>query len=407
MFQIPVFAARQLLLAIFAVFLAFTAQAAEYRADLEIRLGGDFVNHWANNPRSGVSEQAVNYYSALPGKNNSTGMQVIVYGGIIKQMEGGVRGFYEHMHKGVGSHNSLSPTTVRGAECQTGRSTVNPNYITYLCLVDPHVLLLTVANTGTGKIDAAAQAATLVARLQAGAAAVPGDYAEMMQILRQYRPTLFASLPEASLLAALKQREKGLVGPGPTENLRQMLREIKSLRAFIAKPVIGSADALAKSPVKTRDFKDLLWDVAEAVKDHLPEAGSRLLGVSLFFKDAADKMVELRDTWVIPAQAEALYQQYRRERGSGSDQDSHSAYSRLRIGLAQVRSAPEFKSLSEAQFDRIFRGRLEARYQLEMAEIQRASLRNDQERIVSKIVQKYDNKIGQIHKTATEIASRR
>jgi len=217
----------------------------------------------------------------------------------------------------------------------------------------------------------------------------------MMQILRQYRPTLFASLPEAHLLAALKQREKGLVGAGPTENLRQMLREIKGFRTFIAKPVIGSADALAKTPVKTRDFKDTLWDVAEAVKD------------SLFFKDAADKMVELRDTWVIPAQAEALYQQYRRERGSGSDQDSHSAYSRLRIGLAQVRSSPEFKNMSEAQFDRIFRGRLEARYQLEMAEIQRTSLRNDQERIVSKIVQKYDNKIGQIHKTATELAGRR
>jgi len=162
-------AARQLFFAIFALSLALTAQAAEYRADLEIRLGGNFVNHWANNPKSRVSEWVVNYHTALPVKNNASGMQVIVFGGIIEKMDGGVRAFYEQMRQGVGSHNSLSPTTVRGAECQTGRSTTNSNYVTYLCLVDPHVLLLTVDNNGTAKIDAAAQAATLVARLQAGA----------------------------------------------------------------------------------------------------------------------------------------------------------------------------------------------------------------------------------------------
>lgn len=383
------------------------AFAAEYRADLEIRLGGTFVNHWANTPGARESEQVVNYYTALPGKNNSTGMQVVVYGGPIGKLPGGVRGFYEQLRRGVGSHEALAPVSVNGAECQAGRSKVNANYVTYLCLVEPYVLLLTAANLGSGKIDAAAQTARLVARLRMGAGPAAGDYAEMLQVLRQYRPLLFANLPDGAVLSALKEREKGLVGPGATAGLRPMLAEIKAFRTFLARPVVGSPEALAKTPVKARDFKDTLWEVADTVKDLLPEASRRLVGVSLFFKDAADKMVELRDTWVIPAQAEALYQQYRRERGPGSDEDAISAYSRLRVGLAQVRAAPEFRGMSEGQFDRVFRGRLEARYQLELAEAQRRQLMADQEKVLRSIIQKYDGKIGLIHDTAVELAKQR
>ena len=75
-----------LLAATLAALLSVAAPAsAEHRPDLEIRLGGEFVNHLLNaGPDAAAVGWMVNYYAAPPqpraGSHDSTGMQVIVFG---------------------------------------------------------------------------------------------------------------------------------------------------------------------------------------------------------------------------------------------------------------------------------------------------------------------------------------
>jgi hypothetical protein len=89
------------------------------------------------------------------------------------------------------------------------------------------------------------------------------------------------------------------------------------------------------------------------------------------------------------------------------DQDSTSAYDQAVSGrFAQmIRSAPEFKNMTDEKFTQVFRQRLEARYQMEQMELARAQMAADPEQLIQKIVGSYDSKINSVHSACEEIAA--
>lgn len=257
------------------------------------------------------------------------------------------------------------------------------------------------------------QIAAAAAKKLAGRTGVkpsPPDYPRIIELLKEYRPLLFRDLPDDLIAAALRAKEKTASGdPGPTANLRDMARRVDRALAFMSEPVAGGAkpNPLITPQTKIKDAQDVIWEITDAIKDTLPDAAGKLIGWVGFFKAAGEKMVEIRDAVTLPAQAEAIYAQYREGRGPGTDEDAYSVYDRV-MGTARhaqmVRSAPEFKNMSESQFTAVFRSRLEARYQMELLESARADLAARNRQVIEAIVAGADSKINAVHRACEELA---
>jgi hypothetical protein len=235
-------------------------------------------------------------------------------------------------------------------------------------------------------------------------------YAEIIAVLKKYRPLLFKDMTDAVIAEGLKAKETSITGgPGPTLSLRDMVKRIAKTQAFVSQPVVGGAqpNPLINPETKIKETQDVAWEIAEAVQDLLPEAAGKLIGWVGFFKEAKEHMETVRDAMLLPAGAEDVYSRYKAGRGPAVDQDSTSAYDQAVSGrFAQmIRSAPEFKNMSNEKFTQVFRQRLEARYQMEQMELARAQMAADPEQLIQKIVGSYDSKINSVHRACEEIAA--
>jgi|UniRef100_UPI003783E5BB hypothetical protein len=235
-------------------------------------------------------------------------------------------------------------------------------------------------------------------------------YTEIIAVLKKYRPLLFKDMTDAVIAEGLKAKEKSITGgPGPTLSLREMVKRIAKTQEFISQPVVGGAqpNPLINPETKIKETQDVAWEIAEAVQDLLPEAAGKLIGCVGFFKEAKEHMETVRDAILLPAGAEDVYARYKAGRGPAVDQDSTSAYDQAVSGrFAQmIRSAPEFKNMTDEKFTQVFRQRLEARYQMEQMELARAQMAADPEQLIQKIVGSYDSKINSVHSACEEIAA--
>lgn len=160
---------------------------------------------------------------------------------------------------------------------------------------------------------------------------------------------------------------------------------------------------------KITTAQDTAWEILDEIKDLLPEAAGKLVGWVGFFKEAKDNMETVRDAIFLPASADDVYARYAAERRVSSPDDTYGAYDRAVTGrLAQiVRSAPEFQRMSDEQFTRVFRQRLEARYQMAQLEQVRAEMAANPTKVIAQIVLEFDDKINSVHSTCEEIAGSR
>ncbi|MDQ7824844.1 MAG: HNH endonuclease signature motif containing protein [Candidatus Eremiobacteraeota bacterium] len=245
----------------------------------------------------------------------------------------------------------------------------------------------------------------LIAKLSG--APPPGKYKELITVLKTYKPLLFKNIPDDIMIKALDEKRVSLVGPGPTVDLEQyMMKDILAFTGMLDTPLTGGKKSLVYDKTKTDDFKDELWDFVTRLKDFLPEAASRLIGVVDFFKQAHKHMVTVRDAFVIPKAGENVYIVYKSHRGPGTDQTPESVYDTWVTkapGINLVRSSAEYKGMSGAEIDKAFREHMEARYQLERYEEIRKEMLQNREKIIEKIVSKYDDRINSIHKACKEL----
>jgi hypothetical protein len=235
-------------------------------------------------------------------------------------------------------------------------------------------------------------------------------YAEIIAILKEHRPLLFKDMPDAVIAEGLKAKEQAITGgPGPTASLRKMVKLMAESQRMIAQPIVGGTqpNALITPQTKVKETQDTVWEIADAIKDLLPEAAGKLIGWVGFFKQAKEHMETVRDAILLPAGAEEIYSRYRSKRGPAKDQDSYSAYDdAVDARFSQmVRSAPEFKDMSDEKFTQVFRERLEARYQMDQMELARAQMAAHPQQVIQGIVMSFDDKINSVHNACEGIAA--
>lgn len=170
----PMIGFRVLLLA-FALTVAAAISGvarAEHRPDLEIHLGGDFVNHMINQgvERTAKEGVLVNYFveppqppSIKPPGHDSTGIQVIVYGPPYAHYKNAAA-LYRSFVTNISPRAQLSGIDIAGATCMRGRSTLNPEYTETMCLHGKYVILTSKMDSNQ-RINDVGMIATIIGRL--------------------------------------------------------------------------------------------------------------------------------------------------------------------------------------------------------------------------------------------------
>ena len=143
---------------------------ADYRPDLEIRLGGKFSNILATDNIEAMAKLGwmAHYFAEPAGTNDSSGIQVIVFGPPYTGFKSAEELFNAHLgHEQANAR--LSETTIGGARCQRGPSAVNKFYISTLCLFDKYFVRATKYDP-KNRINDTQILTTILARLGSGPA---------------------------------------------------------------------------------------------------------------------------------------------------------------------------------------------------------------------------------------------
>lgn len=379
---------------------------AASRSDLVINLGGKFVDHWTPDAAKSIGWLA-NYYTALPGESESGGMQVIVFDTGPNFAGTDSKTFYKQMKTSIITRGNFASFPA-GDEAIYGKRSANTDYTDYLGRIGKYVVMIAVYDPKK-KINAGGYFNDIIARLSGKST---GKYSELIGILKKYRPLLFKNIPDAIIVRALDEKRTNITGgAGPTINLEQdMMKEIKDFTKMLDTPLTGGSNSLVGGNRKTDDFTEQVWEVLKEIKDYLPEAAGKLVGVVDFFRQAHKKMVTVRDAYVLPNVAENLYSVYKSHRGTGVDESPQAVYdtwvAKAGSGLNLVRASDQYKNMSGDQFNTVFMQHLEARYQLEQYEKTRKEMLQNKEKIIEQIVRKYDEKINRVHSMCEELMNK-
>lgn len=117
-------------------------------------------------------------------------------------------------------------------------------------------MYLVADNSGSlGKVDGKSMTERVLAKINGQTdAASAGDLPVLADFLVRVRPGLFAGIPKDVLVKALQNKEKGLVGIGPTENIRRMKKAL-TIRSFLSRPRCQHRVSLLPGRSRTRRKK--------------------------------------------------------------------------------------------------------------------------------------------------------
>ncbi len=339
--MVAVFRCRPLV-AFLAAALATTLSAtrpasAEHRPDLEIQLGGEFVNHLLNGGPDAVTTLGwmANYFAAPPqpkaGSHDSTGMQVIVFGppwGGEDSAEAFHRRFLAHDRET--SH--LAPATIAGVPCQRGPVKVNKEYTHTLCLHDAYIVAVAKYDPNK-RIDDIAAIATILQRLGAiaeedtvaarcpppGSDTLSKRAAVEMETVLDFLRTRLAIRSDVERLCfnstiRLNPDASNSVTPALYDALVARQEYDAALRArqrWFARQRGGEAEAArqAEADIGLATWPYMLLGEAAARTSLLPLG---IVGGAAVLFEA--QMQHVRDTLVVPTFNEDLYVSYRRLR---------------------------------------------------------------------------------------------
>lgn len=245
---------------------------ADYRSDLEIRLGGKFVNHAAALP-SWPPGLIVNYYTSTPDVESPGGAQVVIYGEEA-QTEQVFRGTLEVRAQ---QFDSKSRQDMDGAECWRFSSSKTPNYATWHCLYKGYYV--TVAKQdGKAKVNEVAMLRTLIARLGQGGVS-PREAA--------FRKVLLTGLGLSSPTAKTCLDEVLNAAEAQAPKDPKMAEDIATLRKAAAR--VNAIEVLSEVPVGPGYFDEFdpkWWDaLREVVPDPSAPADPE--------ETALDRLIEL------------------------------------------------------------------------------------------------------------------
>jgi hypothetical protein len=236
----------------FIVSLGLTRSAsADYRADLEIRLGGRFVNHAAAVPvwPPGL---IVNYYTGTPDAENPGGVQVVIYG----EEPHTEQIFRSTLVTRAQQFDTEVRRDIDGAECWRYSSANSPTYASWHCLYRGYYLLVA-KQDGKTKVDEVSIIRTLMARLAQGGVS-PREAA--------FRKVLLSGLGLSSPVAkgCLDTVMNEAEAQAPKD--RRMADDIAALREAAAR--VHAIDVLAEVPVGPGYFDEFdpkWWDALREV----------------------------------------------------------------------------------------------------------------------------------------------
>ncbi len=242
-----------LLLSLVLTFGLAASASADYRSDLEIRLGGRFVNHAASG--TWPPGLIVNYYTATPDAESPGGAQVVIYdeGAHAEQI------FRATLETRAQQFDRKARQDIDGAECWRFSGSNTPTYATWHCLYKGYYV--TVAKQdGKTKIDEVAMIRTLLARLEQGAIS-PREAAFRKVLLTG----LGLSSPTAKGCLDTVMNEAEAQAPKDA----RMAEDIAALRQAAAR--VHAIDVLSEVPVGPGYFDEFdpkWWD---ALREVLPD----------------------------------------------------------------------------------------------------------------------------------------
>ena len=383
---------------------------AKAHPEYHVSLGGKFIDHLAASTMPNYMWEA-NYYAAVPvpaGKSGSpASIGVIVFGPPFAGQAGGSQAFYKTFVQEHMKFDNLAPAQAGGAECMVGKRKANPAYEDWICHANGRVIFLTADNTGSvGKVDGRTMAERVIAKVNGQIdAAASGDWPALADFLVRVRPGLFANIPKDVLVKALQNKEKGLVGVGPTENIRRMKKGFDELELFIKTPLPTPAQLVAGAqPDAPKKVSELVFDILQNLpEDVLGEAANGLIGWAAFYKDNKERMEKVRDQFFIPALADEVWKDYARARGGSGGLGHWDAWSLVITKTRPIRSAPEFQKMSDSQFNAIFPERLRARWEWMKLENARRELARDIDGALKRAAVKWEDKLSLIHSEALKL----
>ena len=383
---------------------------AKAHPEYHVSLGGKFIDHLAASTTPNYMWEA-NYYSAVPvpaGKNGSpASVGVIVFGPPFAGQAGGSQAFYKMFVEQHFKFSNLAPAQAGGAECYAGKSKANPAYEDWICHANGRVLYVVADNTGSvGKVDGKTMTERVLARINGQTdAAASGDWPALADFLVRVRPGLFADIPKDVLVKSLQNKEKGLVGVGPTENIRRMKKGFDDLERFAKTPLPTPAQLVAGAqPDAPKKVSEVVFDILQELpEDVLGTAANSLIGWAAFYKDNKERMEKVRDQFFIPALADEVWKDYARARGGSGGLGHLDAWSLVITKTRPIRSSPEFQKMSDSQFNTIFPERLRARWEWMKLENARLELSRDIDGALKRAALKWEGKLVAIHSEALKL----
>ena len=383
---------------------------AKAHPEYHISLGGKFIDHLAAFTSPNYLWEA-NYYAAVPvpaGKNGTpASIGVIVFGPPFAGQAGGAQGFYKEFVQQHYKFDNLAPTQMPGAECYSGKSKANPAYEDWICLANGKVMYLVADNSGSlGKVDGKSMTERVLAKINGQTdAASAGDLPVLADFLVRVRPGLFAGIPKDVLVKALQNKEKGLVGIGPTENIRRMKKGFDDLELFIktSLPTPGQLVAGAQ-PDAPKKVSEVIFDILQQLpEDVLGKAANGLISWAAFYKDNKERMEKVRDQFFIPTLADDVWKEYARARGGSGGLGHWDAWTLVITKTRPIRSAPEFQKMSDSKFNEVFPERLRARWEWMRLENARQELARDIDGVLKRAAAKWEDKLSLIHSEALKL----
>ena len=383
---------------------------AKAHPEYHVSLGGKFIDHLAASTMPNYMWEA-NYYAAVPvpaGKNGSpASIGVIVFGPPFAGQAGGAPAFYKDFVQTHMSHAHLASTKLAGGECYSGKSKVNPAYDNWICQTNGRVMYLVADNNGSiGKVDGRALSERVLAKINGQTdAASAGDWAVLADFLVRVRPGLFVGMPKDVLVKALQNKEKWVVGVGPTENIRRMKKGFDDLELFIKTPLPTPAQLVAGAqPEAPKKVSEVVFDILQELpEDVLGKAANSLIGWAAFYKDNKERMEKVRDQFFIPTLADEVWKDYARARGGSGGLGHWDAWTLVITKTRPIRSAPEFQKMSDSQFNTIFPERLRARWEWLKLENARQELARDVDGALRRAAVKWEDKLSAIHSEALKL----
>ena len=383
---------------------------AKAHPEYHLSLGGKFIDHLAASTTPNYMWEA-NYYAAVAvpaGKSGSpASIGVIVFGPPFAGQPGGSQTFYKSFVEQHFKFANLAPAQAGGAECYAGKSKANPAYEDWICHANGRVLFVVADNTGSvGKVDGKTIAERVLARINGQTdAASSGDWPALADFLVRVRPGLFADIPKEVLVKALQNKEKGLVGAGPTENIRLMKKGFDDLESFAKMPLPTPGQLVAGAqPDAPKKVSEVIFDLLQELpEDVLGSAANGLISWAAFYKDNKERMEKVRDQFFIPALADEVWKDYARARGGSGGLGHWDAWSLVITKTRPIRSSPEFQKMSDSQFNTVFPERLRARWEWMKLENARLELSRDIDGALKRAALKWEGKLVAIHSEALKL----